>query len=89
MSASPGLVTMAMIGWVDPDIYRDRAVVEGNWLFLKPIYTQLFMTRHFPFIDPKIQNELDFEKWPPAQSLSSDRLARARNNTFAFLPQRF
>lgn len=27
------------------------------------------MTRHFPFIDPKIQNELDFEKWPPAQSI--------------------
>ena len=27
------------------------------------------MTRHFPFIDPKIQNELDFEKGPPAHSI--------------------
>ena len=28
------LVTIVVIGWVDPD---NRAAVEGNWLFLKPI----------------------------------------------------
>ena len=41
------------------------------------------MTRHFPFIGPKNQNELDFESGRPPRP-SRSRLARPRNNTFAF-----
>ena len=78
---------MAVIGWVDPDmcIPGTGAVVEGNWLFLKPIYS---FSWHAIFLSLilKFRMSLTLKSGRPPSPSQPGTPARVRNNTFAFFP---